>query len=117
MKQYTFTEKIQQTKVIYYELQPGDIRILIKDKKMSFDQLKSGINVYLASIRLIKSSGLLKVNQQKFNIGVRIMICDKSCSVGVAFRLYNEIVNTLKLNYPTYQRKEYSQETSTNNDI
>jgi hypothetical protein len=110
IKQYTYPEKVCKTNIIYYQLMPGKIRLILGSKKMDFEHLKSALNTYLLGVNNLKGHALIKVNQQELNSKIRIKICDFSCTVGFSFRLYNEIVETLKLDLPTYNRTIYSKQ-------
>ena len=103
---HIFTEKINKKKVILYRTESG-IRIIVGKEKMFFDQLECSIQTYVDYSRALRRSKNIKYTQRKMNFGIRFIICGYSCTVGQAFRLYNEIIDLWDLDNQKYTKLNY----------
>jgi len=112
MSQHLFTEKIYNKRVVLYQTESG-IRIVVGRNKMFFEQLEASIKIYIDAFINLKKCKNIKFTQSKMNFGIRILICDYSCSVGLAFRLYNEIVEKFKLENQKYSKLYYELDLAT----
>jgi hypothetical protein len=108
---HIFTEKIRKSKLIFYRTEAG-IRLVVGKDKMFFEQLKASINTYVLNVNNLKGFKNIKCTQSLMNSGIKINICNNNCTVGQAFRLYNEIIEVLKLDVPTYGKLFYEQDKS-----
>ena len=111
--EHIFSEKIYNQKILFYEIQKGKIRIVIGEKKADFEVLVSLIRTYIEAFSLLKRHSLIKITQETENHSIKFVFCESTFSVGMAFRLYNEIVKTFDLNLQVYSKLYYNQETAT----
>jgi len=93
--------KIQNKKILH-----SHDRLLCNGKSMNTAEIIIMIQGYLRVIKPLKELNKTIIDQSRVNEGIRFVLFGIPCTVGLLFKIYNEMA--LKMDLPTYSKLWYN---------